>query len=381
MRHKYVLVLIMCVSLTMMPGCWDQNLLKNISLVLASSIDQGEDGDIKVSITYRKVQPSQSAQQGGGSGSYSTTVLTTEAPTLRRARTDFGRMVDQKIDISKMRILLIGDDFSKNNLLPYLDVYYRDPKSPLLANLAVVKGGSSIDVINKLLKEQLIVSDYLNNLLTTASRGSQVTAGNIQSIRSKMLQIGEDFTLPLILFDQSKQLIKVAGVALFDDEVKSGELYGQDAMLLNLMDNRIGKYANFTKKIRNDMELEENNYVTIQVTKSKRDIRIINSDHRHVTIGLDFTFNTSVIEYPKDNLDNTKKVNELNDRLSVIMTKEAEKVISTLQKANSDVLGLGRKYRVKHFEEYQKMNWKTDYPQVKIIPKVKVNITQTGIIN
>ncbi|MCK6163138.1 Ger(x)C family spore germination protein [Bacillus pumilus] len=378
MRHKYVLTLLMCVSLTMMPGCWDQNLLKNISLVLTSAIDQGEDDNAKVSITYRKVQQSQSMQQGS-SGTYSTTVLTTNAPTLRKAGTDFGRMVDQKIDMSKMRILLIGDEFSQNQLLPYLDMFYRDPKSPLLANLAVVKGGSSIEVINKLLKEQLIVSDYLNNLITTASRGSQVTAGNIQSIRSKMLQTGEDFTLPLIVFDQSKQLIKVAGVALFDNEKKTGELYGQDAMLLNLMNNKIGKYANFTKKIRNDMELKGNNYITIQVTDLKRDIRILNSDHRNVTIGLDFEFKTAVVEYPKDNLDSTKKIDELNKRLSAIFTKEAEKVISVLQKSNSDVLSLGRKYRVKNYDEYVKMNWKTDYPNVKIIPKIKVNITETGI--
>ncbi|MFS0654142.1 Ger(x)C family spore germination protein [Bacillus sp. 179-C3.3 HS] len=380
MRHKYVLLLIMCMSLSMMPGCWDQNLLKNIALVLTSSIDEGENNDVQLSITYQKIQPPQGGQQGGA-GSYNTTLLTTNAPTIRRARTDFGRMVDQKIDISKMRVLLISDEFSKKELLPYLDVFYRDPKSPLLANLAVVKGGSCIDVINKLIKEQLAVSDYLNNLITTASRGSQVTAANIHSIRSKMLQMGEDFSLPLILFDQSKQLIKVAGVALFDDEVKSGELYGQDAMLLNIMDNRIGKYANFTKKIRNDMELEENNYITIQVTDSNRDIRILNSDHRNVTISLDFKFNVSVIEYPKDNLDSTKKLKDLNDRLSTIMTKEAEKVIATLQKSNSDVLGLGRKYRVNHFEDYQKMNWKTDYPHIKIIPKVKVDITQTGIIS
>ncbi|MEC0983432.1 Ger(x)C family spore germination protein [Bacillus safensis] len=380
MHHRYMLTLLMCVSLIFMPGCWDQNLLKDISLVLTSAVDQGEDDNARYSITYRKVQQSQSMQQGN-SGSYLTTVLTTDAPTLRKARSNFSRSVDQKIDMSKMRVLLIGDEFAQNRLLPYLDMFYRDPKSPLLANLAVVQGGSCVDLINSLLKEKLIVSDYLNNLITSASRSSQVAPKNIQNIRSKMLQTGEDFTLPLLYYDKSKKLTSVRGVALFDNEKKKGELYAQDAILLTIMDGKMGSYANFTKKVRSDMKSNENNYITIQVTDSKRDIKIVNPDHRNVTFSLDYEFTTSVVEYPKDNLDTDKKIEMLNKRLSAIFTKDAEKVIAALQEANSDVLSLGRKYRVRHYDEYMKMNWVTDYPKVKIIPKVKVNITQTGIIS
>ncbi|MEC4587299.1 Ger(x)C family spore germination protein [Bacillus safensis] len=380
MHHRYILILLMCVSLIFMPGCWDQNLLKDISLVLTSAVDQGEDDNAKYSITYRKVQQSQSMQQGN-TGSYLTTVLTTEAPTLRKARSNFSRSVDQKIDMSKMRVLLIGDEFAQNRLLPYLDMFYRDPKSPLLANLAVVQGGSCVELINQLLKEKLIVNDYLNNLITSASHSSQVSPKNIQNVRSKMLQTGEDFTLPLLYYDKSKKLTSVRGVALFHNEKKKGELYAQDAILLTIMDGKMGSFANFTKKVRSDMKLKENNYITIQVTDSKRDIKIVNPDHRNVTFSLDYEFTTSVLEYPKDNLDTDKKIKMLNKRLSAILTKDAERVIAALQEANSDVLSLGRKYRVKHYDEYMKMNWVTDYPKVKIIPKVKVNITQTGIIS
>ncbi|MCY7673639.1 Ger(x)C family spore germination protein [Bacillus safensis] len=380
MHHRYMLTLLMCVSLIFMPGCWDQNLLKDISLVLTSAVDQGEDDNARYSITYRKVQQSQSMQQGN-TGSYLTTVLTTEAPTLRKARSNFSRSVDQKIDMSKMRVLLIGDEFAQNRLLPYLDMFYRDPKSPLLANMAVVQGGSCVELINSLLKEKLIVSDYLNNLITSASHSSQVAPKNIQNVRSKMLQTGEDFTLPLLYYDKSKKLTSVRGVALFDNEKKKGELYAQDAILLTVMDGKMGNYANFTKKVRNDMKSKENNYITVQVTDSKRDIKIVNPDHRNVTFSLEFEFTTSVLEYPKDNLDTDKKIEMLNKRLSAIFTKDAEKVIAALQEANSDVLSLGRKYRVRHYDEYMKMNWVTDYPKVKIIPKVKVNITQTGIIS
>ncbi|MFB8735989.1 hypothetical protein ACEQPO_26925 [Bacillus sp. SL00103] len=61
-----------------------------------------------------------------------------------------------------------------------------------------------MELINELLKEKLIVSDYLNNLITTASRSSQVAPKNIQSIRSKNAANWEDFTLPLLHYDQEK---------------------------------------------------------------------------------------------------------------------------------------------------------------------------------
>lgn len=80
-----------------------------------------------------------------------------------------------------------------------------------------------------------------------------------------------------------------------------------DAILLTIMNNKLGKYANFTKKITNNQRLKENNYVTVQVIDSKRTIKILNPDHRHLTVALNFDFTTSVIEYPKDNLDTREK--------------------------------------------------------------------------
>lgn len=52
---KAVLISLMCASLTL-AGCWDQNLLKDISLVLTASLDVDHDGKNKIGITYRKVR-------------------------------------------------------------------------------------------------------------------------------------------------------------------------------------------------------------------------------------------------------------------------------------------------------------------------------------
>ena len=120
-----------------------------------------------------------------------------------------------------------------------------------------------------------------------------------------MLQTGEDFTLPLIHFDQSKKLISVKGVALFDNEKRKASCMVKTRSCSPSWTEN-GQVCQLHKKVRSDMKSKENNYITIQVTDVKRDIEILNPDHRNLTYSLKFEFNTSVIEYPKDNLDTDK---------------------------------------------------------------------------
>lgn len=99
MPLRFALIIIMCLSLSL-TGCWDQNLLKNITLVLTSSIDQGENDCVQMSITYRKVQQSQGTQQAN-TGTYITTVLTTEAPPLEKPEQILADLLIRKLIYQK----------------------------------------------------------------------------------------------------------------------------------------------------------------------------------------------------------------------------------------------------------------------------------------
>ena len=69
------------------------------------------------------------------------------------------------------------------------------------------KDGEAIEVLKLLVRQKLIVSKYLTNLLTSA------TESNLQSIRSSMLTADKDFALPYLSING--QTIKVEGSALF----------------------------------------------------------------------------------------------------------------------------------------------------------------------
>ncbi|AEB65257.1 spore germination protein [Bacillus amyloliquefaciens] len=117
---KALLISLMCASLTL-TGCWDQNLFKDISLVLTASLDVDQDGKNKIGITYRKVQSSQAEQETGGS--FITTVLSASGHTIREARFQLDKLVDQRIDTSKQRVLLIGEKMAENRFF-HISMYF-----------------------------------------------------------------------------------------------------------------------------------------------------------------------------------------------------------------------------------------------------------------
>ncbi|MDM5198552.1 Ger(x)C family spore germination C-terminal domain-containing protein [Fictibacillus enclensis] len=55
-------------------------------------------------------------------------------------------------------------------------------------------------------------------------------------------------------------------------------------------------------------------------------------------------------------------------------TKDANRVLTKMQKANSDTLGIGRKLIAYHPDLWKKTDWEKDYPNIDLSAKVTVNI-------
>ncbi|WP_430742477.1 Ger(x)C family spore germination protein [Bacillus atrophaeus] len=377
MRSKHVLVIIMCLCLGV-TGCWDQNLLKDIALVLTASLDTDENGNNTMGITYRKVQSSQAEQETGGT--FITTVLSATGHTTREARFKLDKLVDQRIDTSKQRILLIGEKMAEKQMFPYLDTYYRDAKSPLLAQPAVVKDGKAIEVLQLIVDQKLIVSKFLSNLLNSASEESNIQLENLQTIRSKMLHTGEDFTLPYLSVHNGKT-IKVEGTALFSNQKKVTEIRGQDSTLLTLLAGHFNKSAGINLKLWDHYKPDIKNYISLGITDASRSISFIDANPDHLKVKLSLKLDARVVEYPKDMLDSNKAITRINRQASNHLEKDAASIIKKTQSYKSDVLGIGRKYKSKHLEEYRRYNWRDLYTSIEIIPDIEVRISQIGIVN
>ena len=104
-------------------------------------IDAAPDGRILVSVTapFLQVTPPKPV------------LYATIADTTRQAREQIRLSTDGRLEAGKMEQVLIGETLARRGFLDYLEPLIRDPSSPVLARIVVVKG-SAKDFLEKAIK-------------------------------------------------------------------------------------------------------------------------------------------------------------------------------------------------------------------------------------
>lgn len=368
---KIFIISIICVSL--LTGCWDQNLLKDVKLVMTAGFDLSSDGKILDTVTI----PLFTAGEGGTQVTESQ-VVSAKGDTPRDTRNIINHKISEESDASKLVVLLLGEEYAKQDIYPSLDIFYKDSKSSLVANVAVVKG-RAVDLLNLKLKEKKSMNEYLSELIRSGQIAT-VLPKRTRPLISDMFDPGADFVLPLI--EPKENEAKIKGLAMFNEHKYTGhDLTLQEATLYLLMADQKSKRAWIKLKVHENKEPEIKNFIIINVLKSKRDLKVKAKSPDDISVDLQLDFTVEIIEYPEDQLDSEKKINDLNKKLSEILTIKANKIIRKMQEANSDSLRIGRHIMAHHYETWQKINWEKEYPNVNFKTKVNVEIFKHGIFN
>ncbi|MBT2679936.1 Ger(x)C family spore germination protein [Bacillus sp. ISL-35] len=362
------------VTLLLLSACWDQHLLKDVKLFMAASFDLTPDGKILDELTSPTIKKN---QEGGGVSGY--TISTGIGNTPREARGDVDRKAEKVFDASKLRVLIIGNELAKKDIYSVLDLFYRDPKSALSAKVVVAEGmGKDLLRINF---EEEKVSSYLYDLLESQEIASLIPAENIQSICAEMFDPGEDFVLPFLRPSEDRKTASVEGIALFNDRKFTGRvLTGEEAVIFLLLDGNSGKSPKFTKRIAEGESFNPPHFVSFTVKKAKETLEVKVKNNRAIA-NINLKLKIDITDYAKNQLYNKHEITKLNNKLSEMLTNDAVAAIKTLQEANSDSLGIGRRLIALYPDYWKHVDWKKEYPNVVITPKVDVEIVGHGIID
>ncbi|GGF16700.1 germination protein KC [Halobacillus andaensis] len=370
------LCLIFLVSMLTLTGCWDQRQFKNIKLALSIGVDQGSNGEIVKTVSVPTVSG------GGDGGQINETIqtLSTDGHTMLEARDKIDRMLAHSFNPSKMEVVILGEDIAKKDIYPILDNYYRNPNSNLNAHLAIAEGEAK-DVLSFKGGGEARISEYLKGILDGAAAASRTTGENLQMICAELVEDGEDFTVPLIKLNEDDNTIKFNGLGLMSGDRYSGvKLSAEQAPLLMLMMGNKGRVAQLTKKVNEHQKEEILDYITVEVMKYNKDLKIHPSEEE-VRVDIVLDLDVRVIEYPHDHLVSEKVIDDLNGKLKETLTTEAEEIFSVLQEGNSDVFAIGRKIQAYHPKVWEKLDWEEMYPEVQFNPEINVTIQQHGIVN
>ncbi|MGI8317126.1 Ger(x)C family spore germination protein [Halobacillus mangrovi] len=372
MKRKWFYIILCLVLLT---GCWDQRQFKDIKLVLAIGFDQNENGEIQETVTIPTIQRS-----GDGPTSELIKVVTTSADTPREARDYTDQMVAESFDPSKSKIILLGEALAKDSIQPVFDQFYRNPNNNLNAYIAIIDGKAE-DAIRLTPNNETSFSNYASGLLEGLVKSTHSTGENIETLHGELLEPGVDFAVPLLKVEEEKELLNFIGLALFHNDAYSGVyIPAHHTSLLMLLEGRRGKITSITEKVADEEENHVRKYITVRVMKNVHDIKVkVNGDQ--VTANINVNLKVRVVEYPRNHLTDKKTIKKLNKKLSELLTEHSKEVIAKVQEANSDVFYIGRKVHAYHPEYWNKVNWEEEFPNINIVPDVKVKIIQYGVIS
>ncbi|MCF6136727.1 Ger(x)C family spore germination protein [Pseudalkalibacillus berkeleyi] len=363
--------------LFLLTGCWDQQLIKDSRIVYAAAFDKGENGKVRGSAIIRGFV----AGGESGGGTPRNEFVSADGRTIRNIRMNIDRKLSGNFTAAKNRLFLYSEELGQSGLYPLLDIFYREPSSSLNSRIAITIGDAE-DYLQLMRKGNTLIAEYLEELITSAEQNTIVPKIDIQSICPLFFDPGKDPVIPYLQLNEENEEVKIRGLALFQDDKMTGTLNSKESTLLLILMNKTNKVTRLVRKIHEDKEHDLENFVTVNVGKSKSKMKVITDKTGSVEVSFDINLKISVVEYPSDNLTSSKEIKMLETRLSKTLEKDMNKMIKKMQAANSDVVGVGRELIAYHPETWKKLDWRKEYPNIPIrVNNVNVKITNTGIIN
>ncbi|OLS35945.1 hypothetical protein BTR22_13215 [Alkalihalophilus pseudofirmus] len=366
------MILLLC-CLMLMSGCWDSLYVKDLQLIYSGAFDLEEDGRIRTTVTVPRSDAGKDQQAQMRS-------VTAIGNTVRQSRLHIDHEVAGRLDAAKTRVILISDEAAKTDLYSYLDVFYRDPRSPLNANIAITSGKAESYLKIKV-ENHPLVSEYLRDLIDAGEQATIFPVTNIQFVCPVLFDPGQDIILPYLNIREDSEDIHGDQIALFNERKFSGTLDTEESTMLLLLMDKLKRTANFTVKVTDDKYPRVNNFITVQIRRINRDLTVV-EEAGTIHADINLTIKVNAIEYPEDGFDDREVTLELNEKLGKHFQDVANRTMKQLQEANCDALGIGRELMAFQRDVWlRNTNWKEVYPNIELHAHTKTEIVKHGIIN
>ncbi|MGM2417593.1 Ger(x)C family spore germination protein [Bacillus cereus group sp. BceL062] len=354
-------------------GCWDQHLMKDVALVTAVAYDRQPNGKIQTTFFLPRV-PNTST----GISKPTVQIVSTLSNTPNEGKAKLDANISGLLDTAKNRVLLLSDSLTNKHIGALLDSFYLEPKGNLHTPIIVIKG-SAKNFMKKIKVKDELFSDYIYRIIQSAETNGLIEKQDIQSILSKVSNPKQDFVLPYMEVDTKQAKANINGLAMFHHHQYTGNILKEEqAKLYTLVVNPDVKNMQFTKKIHMSSHQKKDDFVTLLIKKSDRqiDIRPI---HQNIHAKVHMDWQIALLEKTFHTSMHSKKA--LEKKLSHLFTSELQQVLQKLQQENCDSLGIQRELMLKDPQRFKHTNWKQQYSKVKFSPTIHVHIQDQGIVH
>ncbi|MDA1761987.1 Ger(x)C family spore germination protein [Bacillus cereus] len=378
--RRFIHFIILCFFIIFLTGCGDRLDLEKQSISLIYGFDAKAKGKL---IVYH-VNPifNEDVERR-----YETHEAKVHTP--REAKATFNSSSGGLVSTEKLQIILFSTNFLKQEgAMPYLDVWYRDPKNTGNMRIVAVNGPISSIIYNNF-KDKPALPEYLTDLINTNKLYNRTVFTTFHEFHRQTFNKG--ITPVISEIKKGKKDIVVTGSALLTSRgVYKMSLNRYESALLLMLQKKANTPVSLTMKIPstsvesngNLKETEGEDFVTINVLTVKRNIDTGYNDN-HFRFNTKMNFNVSISEMTFNmDIDKVKDKKKLTSFITKQLHNDLNDLIHKIQKQQLDPFGFGDYARAFQYKEWKKVedDWPSAFSKasLKVTPTIK--ILQNGII-
>jgi Ger(x)C family germination protein len=371
---KKNLALLLTLGLIFLSGCWDRQIIEELSIALCMGIDVAPEPDLFYLTTTNPTFSDTALKKAKR--------LVSKGYTLVETFANMQRQRNHKLVLGQVASLVFSEEAAKegllNRILLELD-QIRDVDPDVF--IMIVRGASAREVLYLEPEEEARVARYLSDLIDkNIENGTipRVTAANYWFSHDT---VGIDSVVPVIELagsEEKKKGVIITGLAAFDDSGKmKGVLSDQQAVHFLFLTGQ-GKKITFATKLNFEGKLRD---VSMYIKKASPKIKARVEGGKPV-IAIKLEIEVDIIDIVW-NVDVTKK-EDAGEVIAKALARDIQgnalKMISQTQDWGTDILGLGQHVRVRDPKWFKGADWIKEYPKCEISLEVKVKINRIGTV-
>lgn len=307
-------------------------------------------------------------------------ITTTTADTMREVKKKLETKINGNLAPGKLQSILIGKKMlQQTNVLPYLDVFFRDPKNEINANMIVVDGTVK-EVMYTNMSDKGQMGGVIKQLVESSYKSRITVQTTLQKFHQQMLDSG---TTPCIteMRVEKNDLVISGTTLLHKDGTYATSLNNQESSLLLLLQRNMNNPIPLTFHLSPEMlhTDEEMSYVSFNITKLKFKFKT-KFEENHLTIDIQMKVQIDLTER-MFTLDMEKQSKLLGQAIEQELKKECEALIKKAQKHQVGPFGFGIYVRAHDYKNWKKVedDWEKALSEATVNISPKISIKSIGV--
>ena len=351
--------------------------------ILIAGLDTDESGDIILTAYTDTVSPS--AKPGEEQISYKLYVAT--GKTVSEANSRLHELNEKHLLWYHAKYILVGEDAAKRGIDRLFAFFTEDDETKLLFRTAVVKGTTALEFLQIAAEIKSGVADYLDSLFEDVKNTGKSREIHLLNYAVNRQIPWNDIFIPEVEIranpaapDESggedkqnggeRNVIKLNGFALFNQDRLSGFIEDDSAMALNILNNEL-----FGAKIT--VKSNHGNEVSLQIMRCSASFK---PEFYPLGVSIEIRAESYFAEfYDADNLTDRETVDFIKQQQNELIKNSVEQCIKTMQGLGSDAACFGDKFYHKDPIKWRqiKNDWRRIFPDMRFSVKVRSEILST----